>query len=54
MSGRFTRLTALALKELKVVLLDRRARTTLLLSPLLQLVLLGFATTLEVKASTSG
>ncbi len=54
MSGRFTRLTALALKELKVVLLDRRARTTLLLSPLLQLVLFGFATTLEVKAIDIG
>ena len=54
MSGRFTRLAALALKELKVVLLDRRARTTLLLSPLLQLVLFGFATTLEVKAIDIG
>ncbi len=54
MTGRFTRLAALALKELKVVLLDRRARTTLLLSPLLQLVLFGFATTLEVKAIDIG
>ena len=54
MSGHFTRLTALAMKELKVVLLDRRARTTLLLSPLLQLVLFGFATTLEVKAIDIG
>ena len=52
--GRFTRLAALAMKELKVVLLDRRARTTLLLSPLLQLVLFGFATTLEVKAIDIG
>ena len=54
MSGRYTRLAALALKELKVVLLDRRARTTLLLSPLLQLLLFGFATTLEVKAIDIG
>ena len=52
--GRFTRLAALALKELKVVLLDRRARTTLLLSPLMQLLLFGFATTLEVKAIDIG
>ena len=51
---RFTRLAALALKEMKVVLLDRRARTTLLLSPLLQLLLFGFATTLEVKAIDIG
>lgn len=54
MSGRFTRLAALALKELKVVLLDRRARTTLVLSPIVQLLLFGFATTLEVKAIDIG
>jgi ABC-2 type transport system permease protein len=49
-----TRLAALALKELKVVLLDRRARTTLLFSPMIQLLLFGFATTLEVKAIDIG
>ena len=46
--SRWPRLAALALKELKVVLLDRRARTTLVLSPIVQLLLFGFATTLEV------
>ena len=44
-----TRMAAMALKELKVVLLDKRARTTLILSPILQLALFGLATTLEVK-----
>lgn len=43
------RVWALMLKELKVVLLDKRARTTLILSPVLQLALFGLATTLEVK-----
>lgn len=43
------RMTAIALKELKVVLLDKRARVTLILSPVLQLALFGLATTLEVK-----
>ena len=52
--GRWPRLAALALKELKVVLLDRRARTTLVLSPIVQLLLFGFATTLEVKAIDIG
>lgn len=49
LSGRIARLAALALKELRVVLLDRRARITLIVSPILQLALFGFATTLEVK-----
>lgn len=49
LSGRVARLAALALKELRVVLLDRRARITLIVSPILQLALFGFATTLEVK-----
>jgi ABC-2 type transport system permease protein len=48
MSARWTRLAALAVKELKVLLLDKRARTTLVFSPLIQLLLFGFATTLEV------
>lgn len=46
---RLTRLAAMALKELQVVLLDRRSRITLIGSPILQLVLFAFATTLEVK-----
>ncbi|HUQ13419.1 MAG TPA: ABC transporter permease [Novosphingobium sp.] len=48
MGHRLARLAALALKELKVVLLDRRARTTLVISPIVQLALFGLATTLEV------
>ncbi|WJY18456.1 ABC transporter permease [Alteriqipengyuania flavescens] len=39
---------AMAVKELRVVLLDKRARTTLVSSPLIQLFLFGMATTLEV------
>ena len=53
-SNRLSRLAALALKELKVVLLDRRARTTLVISPIVQLLLFGFATTLEVKSIAVG
>jgi ABC-2 type transport system permease protein len=49
MGGRFIRIWAMALKELKVVLLDKRARTTLIISPVLQLLLFGYASTLEVK-----
>ena len=49
MGARFARFLAVMLKELKVVLLDKRARTTLILSPVLQLALFGLATTLEVK-----
>lgn len=49
MSGALIRVAAMALKELKVVLLDRRVLTTLLISPIVQLILFGFATTLEVK-----
>ena len=52
--SRLSRLAALALKELKVVLLDRRARTTLVISPIVQLLLFGFATTLEVKSIAIG
>ncbi len=48
-SGRLTRMAAMALKELKVVLLDKRVLTTLIVSPIVQLILFGFATTLEVK-----
>lgn len=43
------RIVALATKELKVVLLDRRVLTTLVFSPIIQLLLFGFATTLEVR-----
>lgn len=45
----WTRVKAMALKELKVVLLDRRVLTTLVISPIVQLILFGFATTLEVR-----
>ncbi len=47
--GRLSRMAAMALKELKVVLLDKRVLTTLIVSPIVQLILFGFATTLEVK-----
>jgi len=49
MSGAWIRIVAMALKELKVVLLDRRVLTTLVVSPIVQLILFGFATTLEVR-----
>jgi ABC-2 type transport system permease protein len=49
MPGWLIRTLAMAVKELRVVLLDKRARTTLVLSPILQLALFGLATTLEVK-----
>lgn len=49
MTGALIRVWAMALKELKVVLLDRRVLTTLVISPIVQLILFGFATTLEVK-----
>ncbi len=52
--GRLGRLGALALKELKVVLLDQRARVTLIASPIIQLALFGFATTLEVSSIEIG
>ncbi len=52
--SRLGRLAALALKELKVVLLDQRARVTLIASPIIQLALFGFATTLEVKSIEIG
>lgn len=54
MSGALTRIAAMALKELRVVLLDRRVLTTLVISPIIQLILFGFATTLEVKNITIG
>jgi ABC-2 type transport system permease protein len=49
MSGALIRIAAMALKELRVVLLDRRVLTTLVISPVIQLILFGFATTLEVR-----
>jgi len=52
--SRLGRLAALAMKELKVVLLDQRARVTLIASPIIQLALFGFATTLEVKSIELG
>ncbi len=43
------RLWAIIIKELWAVLRDRKARITLIAPPVLQLLLFGFATTLEVK-----
>ncbi len=45
----WSRMRAIAAKEVRAVLRDKRARTTLVLSPLLQLLLFGLASTLEVK-----
>lgn len=44
-----TRLKAAMVKELRVVLRDKKARTTLFFSPVVQLLLFGLATTLEVR-----
>ena len=54
MSGAFARVLAMAAKELAVVLRDRRVLTTLVASPVIQLVLFGLATTLEVKNVSVG
>jgi ABC-2 type transport system permease protein len=48
------RLGAMMVKELWAVLRDPRARLTLVLPPILQLVLFGYASTLEVKNITLG
>ena len=45
----WTRLKALIVKELLVVLRDPRSRVILIVPPLMQLVLFAFAATLEVK-----
>jgi len=49
MNGQFGRIFALAVKELLVVLLDKRVRLMIVAAPVMQLVLFGLATTLEVK-----
>lgn len=49
-----TRLIALMVKELRVVLRDPKARTTLAISPVVQLLLFGLATTLEVRGVDIG
>lgn len=49
-----TRLLALMVKELRVVLRDKKARTTLVISPVVQLLLFGLATTLEVRGVDIG
>ena len=54
MTGALVRILAMALKELAVVLRDRRVLTTLVASPVIQLVLFGLATTLEVKNVSLG
>ncbi|MFI4888932.1 MAG: ABC transporter permease [Steroidobacterales bacterium] len=50
----WSRVRAMVRKEFLAVLRDRRSRITLVLPPILQLVLFGFATTLEVKNITLG
>jgi len=54
MSGSISRIIAMATKELAVVLRDRRVLTTLVASPVIQLILFGLATTLEVKNVSLG
>lgn len=55
MSGAaWVRVRAMIRKEFLAVLRDRRSRITLILPPILQLVLFGFATTLEVRNVTLG
>ncbi len=54
MSGALVRIVAMALKELAMVLRDRRVLTTLVASPVIQLILFGLATTLEVKNVSLG
>lgn len=54
MRGAWIRIFAMAVKELAVVLRDRRVLTTLVASPVIQLVLFGLATTLEVKNVSLG
>ena len=49
MNAAFSRLMAIIVKEMWAVLRDPRARIVLVVPPLLQLFVLGFATTLEVK-----
>ncbi len=46
---RLSRIIALGIKELQIVMLDKRARAALLVAPILQLLLFGFATTLDVR-----
>ena len=48
------RLRAVIVKEFLAVMRDRRSRITLILPPILQLVLFGYASTLEVKNFTLG
>jgi len=46
---RFTRITALVIKELLAVLRDKKSRVVLIAPPLLQLAIFSFAATMEVK-----
>ena len=48
------RLAAIIVKELWAVLRDPRARVSLILPPLIQLMVFGYASTLEVKNVTLG
>lgn len=49
-----SRLTAMVVKEFWALLRDPRARMTLIVPPVVQLLLFGFAATLEVKNITIG
>ncbi len=49
-----TRLRAIIIKELLAILRDPRARITLIAPPIVQLLIFGFATTLEVKNFSVG
>jgi ABC-2 type transport system permease protein len=49
-----TRLRSIIIKELWAILRDPRTRITLLVPPILQLLIFGLATTLEVKNMTLG
>lgn len=52
--ARFGRIWAMIVKEMWAVLRDPRARISLVLPPIIQLFILGFANTLEVKNITIG
>jgi ABC-2 type transport system permease protein len=54
MNGAWMRMSAMIRKEFLAVLRDKRSRITLIMPPILQLVLFGFAATLEVKNITLG
>jgi ABC-2 type transport system permease protein len=50
----WNRIWAMILKEMRVILADPKGRITLVIPPILQLFLIGYASTLEVKHITLG